>query len=112
MFSKAGKETKVPTDGSYEIVYTCLLYTSRGEKETGVFHQWFGDYASCESWSNLTLNESFATYGEYLWEEFANGRDAADDHSAQSRFGYFAQSAQKQVDLVRFDYDAVSYTHL
>jgi aminopeptidase N len=70
-----------------------------------LFHQWFGDYASCESWSNLTLNESFATYGEYLWEEFANGKDAADDHSAQSRFGYFAQSAQKQVDLVRFDYD-------
>lgn len=70
-----------------------------------LFHQWFGDYASCESWSNLTLNESFATYGEYLWEEYANGRDAADHHSAQSRFGYFAQSAQKQVDLVRFDYD-------
>lgn len=70
-----------------------------------LFHQWFGDYASCESWSNLTLNESFATYGEYLWEEYANGRDAADDHSAQSRFGYFAQSSQKQVDLVRFDYD-------
>lgn len=70
-----------------------------------LFHQWFGDYASCESWSNLTLNESFATYGEYMWEEFANGRDAADDHSAKSRFGYFAQSAQKQVDLVRFDYD-------
>ena len=70
-----------------------------------LFHQWFGDLASCESWSNLTLNESFATYGEYLWEEYENGKDAADDHSAQSRFGYFAQSAQKQVDLVRFDYD-------
>lgn len=81
-----------------------------------LFHQWFGDLASCESWSNLTLNESFATYGEYLWEEFEYGRDAADDHHAASRFGYFAQSGQKQVDLVRFDYaeredmfDAFSY---
>ncbi len=81
-----------------------------------LFHQWFGDLASCESWSNLTLNESFATYGEYLWEEFEYGRDAADDHHAGSRFGYFAQSGQKQVDLVRFDYaeredmfDAFSY---
>lgn len=70
-----------------------------------LFHQWFGDLASCESWSNLTLNESFATYGEYLWEEFEYGRDAADDHHAGSRFGYFAQSNQKQVDLVRFDYE-------
>ena len=81
-----------------------------------LFHQWFGDLASCESWSNLTLNESFATYGEYLWEEFEYGRDAADDHHAGSRYGYFAQSNQKQVDLVRFDYaeredmfDAFSY---
>jgi aminopeptidase N len=70
-----------------------------------LFHQWFGDLASCESWSNLTLNESFATYGEYLWIEFEHGRDAADDHSASSRYGYFAQSGQKQVDLVRFDYE-------
>ena len=81
-----------------------------------LFHQWFGDLASCESWSNLTLNESFATYGEYLWEEFEYGRDAADDHHTGSRYGYFAQSNQKQVDLVRFDYaeredmfDAFSY---
>ncbi len=81
-----------------------------------LFHQWFGDLASCESWSHLTLNESFATYGEYLWEEFEYGRDAADDHHAQSRFGYYVQSQEKLVDLVRFDYenredmfDAVSY---
>jgi aminopeptidase N len=81
-----------------------------------LFHQWFGDLASCESWSNLTLNESFATYGEYLWEEFEHGKDAADDHHADSRYGYFAQSTQKEVDLVRFDYaeredmfDAFSY---
>ncbi len=70
-----------------------------------LFHQWFGDLASCESWSNLTLNESFATYGEYLWEEFENGKDAAADHSAQSRNGYFAQAQQKQVNLVRFDFE-------
>ncbi len=70
-----------------------------------LFHQWFGDYASCESWSNLTLNESFATYGEYLWEEFEYGKDAADFHHAESRYGYIASAERKQADLVRFDYD-------
>lgn len=70
-----------------------------------LFHQWFGDLVTTESWSNLPLNESFATYGEYLWEEFKYGRDAADDHHAGSRSGYFAQASQKQVDLVRFDYE-------
>ena len=29
-----------------------------------LFHQWFGDYVTTESWSNLTLNESFADYSE------------------------------------------------
>ena len=24
-----------------------------------LFHQWFGDYVTAESWSNLTMNESF-----------------------------------------------------
>ena len=34
-----------------------------------LFHHWFGDLVTCESWSNLPLNESFATYGEVLWNE-------------------------------------------
>jgi aminopeptidase N len=70
-----------------------------------LFHQWFGDLVTCESWSNLPLNESFATYGEYLWIEHKYGLDAADLHSAQSRSGYLAESARKQVSLIRFQYD-------
>lgn len=70
-----------------------------------LFHQWFGDLVTCESWSNIPLNESFATYGEYLWEEYKYGRDAADYHSWDSREGYFKESQRKQVDLIRFEYD-------
>jgi aminopeptidase N len=40
-------------------------------------HQWFGDLVTSESWSQLTLNESFAAYGEYLWIENWNGKDDA-----------------------------------
>ncbi|HLZ88427.1 MAG TPA: M1 family aminopeptidase, partial [Puia sp.] len=29
-----------------------------------LFHQWFGDLVTTESWSNITLNESFADYSE------------------------------------------------
>ncbi len=45
-----------------------------------MFHQWFGDLVTTESWANLTLNEGFANYSEYLWLEHKHGRDAADDH--------------------------------
>ena len=34
-----------------------------------LFHQWFGDYVTAESWSNLTVNESFADYSQFLWKE-------------------------------------------
>ncbi|OFY86957.1 MAG: hypothetical protein A3F72_02015 [Bacteroidetes bacterium RIFCSPLOWO2_12_FULL_35_15] len=70
-----------------------------------LFHQWFGDLVTCESWSNLPLNESFATYAEYLWREYKYGMDDADEHSAESRSGYFEEAANKKVNLVRFNYD-------
>ncbi len=68
-----------------------------------LFHQWFGDLVTCESWSNLPLNESFATYGEYLWREYKDGRDAADLHHKQSRMSYLFSN--KEVDVIRFNYE-------
>lgn len=33
-------------------------------------HQWFGDYVTCDSWSDIFLNEGFASYAEFLTKEF------------------------------------------
>ncbi|MBX7183490.1 MAG: M1 family metallopeptidase, partial [Bacteroidia bacterium] len=80
-----------------------------GDNETTVahelFHQWFGDLVTCESWSNLPLNESFATYGEYLWLEHDAGREEADYHGQLDLKKYLAESAQKKENLIRFYYD-------
>ncbi len=58
-----------------------------------LFHHWFGDLVTAESWSNLTLNESFANYSQYLWDEHKYGRDEADFQAIQEEEGYM-QSAQ------------------
>jgi aminopeptidase N len=81
-----------------------------------LFHQWFGDYVTTESWSNITVNESFADYSEYLWKEFKYGKDAALDENITKMQAYLSNPADAQKDLVRFYYadkedvfDNVSY---
>jgi aminopeptidase N len=58
-----------------------------------LFHHWFGDLVTCESWSNLPLNESFANYSQYLWDEQRYGIDEADYNAEIEKEGYFASEA-------------------
>jgi len=69
-----------------------------------LFHHWFGDLVTCESWANLPLNESFATYGEYIWREKGYGRMEADMHLDGDLKNYLRESQIKKVDMIRFDY--------
>jgi aminopeptidase N len=69
-----------------------------------LFHQWFGDLATTESWSNLTLNESFANFSETLWFAFKHGKDAGDATNFHDIEKYLADPANPTKNLVRFYY--------
>lgn len=80
-----------------------------------VFHHWFGNLVTTESWSNLTVNESFANYSEYLWLEYKYGKNQADAHLLDDSEAY-KQGKNYNKNLVRFYYndkedmfDMVSY---
>jgi aminopeptidase N len=70
-----------------------------------LFHHWFGDYVTCESWSNLTLNEGFANYAEYLWSEYKYGKYEADRHRENELIGYLSSVSFGQAhDLIDYHY--------
>jgi aminopeptidase N len=69
-----------------------------------LFHQWFGDLVTAESWSNLTLNEAFANYSEYLWNAHRYGQDQADLKLVVEKEGYFAEAETDPKELIRFNY--------
>lgn len=73
--------------------------------EHELFHQWFGDYVTAESWSNITLNESFADFGELIWLEHKYGKDAADAHLQYGLQNYLDSRDARTKNLVTFYYN-------
>lgn len=82
-----------------------------------LFHQWFGDYVTAESWANITVNESFANYGEILWFNYKYGKTVADKLARDELWNYlYGQAETNDAPLVRFHYkteddvfDRISY---
>ncbi|MBI3719154.1 MAG: M1 family metallopeptidase [Sphingobacteriales bacterium] len=81
-----------------------------------LFHQWFGDLVTTESWSNITVNESMANYSEVLWFGYKYGKDAGDAKFLEDMTYYLSDPRKEKLNLVRFNYadkedvfDLVSY---
>jgi aminopeptidase N len=63
------------TDNMIHDARTELDSTSDGLQSHELAHQWFGDYLTCRTWSDIWLNESFATYFQAMWDEHNLGHD-------------------------------------
>ncbi|MEY3441786.1 MAG: hypothetical protein RLZZ519_67 [Bacteroidota bacterium] len=104
-FDRLQHDSRQHLDNTYEDIISHEL-----------FHQWFGDLVTCESWANLSLNEGFATYGEYLWIEYKYGHDDANAHLQEDRMAYFRSAMRQKHPIIRFHhqtaddlFDAHSY---
>jgi aminopeptidase N len=51
-------------------------YSREGVIAHEIAHQWWGDLITLRSWEHNWLNESFATYSDYMYTRFDKGEDA------------------------------------
>ena len=58
-------------------------------------HQWWGDYITMGNWHHAWLNESFATYGEYLYSSFLYGEDERQINFWKKKQAYFREYNNK-----------------
>jgi len=63
------------TDNMIHDARTELDSNTDGLQSHELAHQWFGDYLTCRDWSDIWLNESFATYFQAMWDEHKLGSD-------------------------------------
>jgi aminopeptidase N len=63
------------TDNMIHDARTELDSNTDGLQSHELAHQWFGDYLTCRTWSDIWLNESFATYFQAMWDEHHLGHD-------------------------------------
>ncbi len=104
------------TDNMIHDARTELDQTSDGLESHELAHQWFGDYVTCRSWSDIWLNESFATYFQAMWDEHHLGHDDflyLDVKANQDQY-YSAWARQQRRPIVTKNYanpDAVFDTY-
>lgn len=67
-----------------------------------LFHQWFGDMVTTESWPQLVLNEGMASYGEFVWARAAGGKDREQYEAQNDKRRYLAEVYQgRPASIVR-----------
>ncbi len=71
-----------------------------------LFHHWFGNLVTCNTWGQLALQESLAEWGAHLWYEHHYGNDERDRLIDTSIKNYLEEFKTKQASVIRDHYQS------
>jgi len=66
-------------------------------------HQWWGDLVTMRTWSEAWINESFATYSEYLYSRHALGEEEGAVNLLQKKNAYLQEARTRYIRPIVFD---------
>ena len=68
-----------------------------------IAHQWWGDLITLRSWEHTWMNESFATYSDYLYKRYAWGDDEAQYDLIKKKNGYLREAHTRYMRPIVFN---------
>ncbi len=66
-------------------------------------HQWWGDLVTMRTWSHTWINESFATYGEYLYSKHLYGEAEGALNLEEKKNAYLREARERYMRPIVFD---------
>lgn len=104
-FSSTGAIVDRPDDADYALeTQTRPVFPGAPDTELlvhEVAHQWYGDSVTPRTTRDLWLNEGFATYAEWLWQE-DHGGDTADESFQSLYRGDYHEDAEESESVWAF----------
>lgn len=80
-----------------------LDFPSLGIVSHELAHQWWGDLVTLRTWSEVWINESFATYCDYLYLEHALGPDEGAVNLLKKKNAYLQEARDRYIRPIVFD---------
>lgn len=68
-----------------------------------IAHQWWGDLVTCRSWEHNWINESFATYSDYLYKRYDWGEDEGAYDLLRKQGAYLREAQNRYMRPIVFN---------